>query len=122
MIQRCTQLCEPEGTPCQSPAEYSYVWPDGGDHRACSAHVRTVLRIAEALGVRVKLHRIALETAKTAVLRASVFLWSRIPEHDAEDIRKFSAAVEALLLEEERTNDAKADEVERRAAGEEPNR
>jgi hypothetical protein len=100
---KCSQLCEPDGTMCPNEAEFSYLWPpDGEEFRSCLAHTNAVLRIGEALGMKIVLHRIALEEARKNVLRAAVQLcWSQLP--DSDDLKPLTDAVEKMLDEERST-------------------
>jgi hypothetical protein len=103
-MKKCTQLCEPNGTRCTDDAEFSYLWPpDGEEYFACMRHTAKVLRIGEAVGVKIRLRRVALEEAKKNVLRAAVYLWSKMPDHGADELEQLSEAVEQMIREETRT-------------------
>lgn len=103
-MKKCTQLCEPNGTPCPEDAEFSYFWPpDGVEYFSCLRHTVAVLRIGEATGVQIRFHRVALEEAKREVLLAAVFLWSKMPEHGADELERLSNAVQQMIREETKT-------------------
>lgn len=103
-MKKCTQLCEPKGERCQDDAEFSYLWPPDGDERfSCMRHTLAVLRIGMAVGVKIRLRRVALEEAKIEVLRAAVYLWSKMPEHGADELKRLSEAVQQMIREETRT-------------------
>lgn len=41
--------CNQKG--CPTPAQYTFVWPGGGEQSACGAHTERAASIAEAMGL-----------------------------------------------------------------------
>lgn len=94
-VRKCSQaMCDQ--TTCDKPAEYFYTWwPTGAQLDVCRPHVRGVVRVATAVGVKVNLQRIDSHEAKEKVLRAAFVLWSAHPfDTNNDEYRALMEAVE----------------------------
>jgi hypothetical protein len=99
-------------TKCSNQPEYRYVWPpDGKEHDVCLSCVTGVVRLGAALGVQLRLERIAALDARKAVLQAAFAMWktqlgSLRMSGEPKQAEKFEAlmrAVETLMEEEARS-------------------